>query len=1374
MPAAAAQTTLPDSAKRDSVNAIIRARSVFKRKPGGSFAVERENAARTIGQTYEKFGGWTSKRGGRVRDVPGNFVKGVLGTGPALTAMVGAAARATPDLVRAANHDPEAMVRVGAGTVAIARQLASQAKASLKDPVGTAIKYPFELLPVANAGAKAVAGAVGKGAALAEAGAAARSAATANPTEATIFKGVADLSRGLRKPAEAVAEHGVVKAPAKALDEALRRWAPPYDDFRQQMKETGTPVSGGVLPKILNDARSTEQIARNKDLRQFWKHYGDLSEPEHQQFGSLAAGVSGPAPSDRVGLAVQAFRHLDAQTQHEFFKMGRDLGPLEKIPRYQPARIEEFGAAFPRVLRSRGGRATAEAGVTEEQINSFAQSVAKAGGGQGPIAGDRLRAIGRRLSAMKVDPAKVDPLDIAHEVWKSEAPRLAKAGKLKPEHARDFNAFLQAAKTGSYDRAAPAPLAHQIEGIVKGALGETRQMPDLALAGATRTPKPMEAIEHEVDRLLSGTRKRNEIDKMLREHVMPEDFPEWANLDPAKEAAFVEKLQAVMDGEAPLPEEVAARVIERDANLRRHLGFDVERRLQGRRAEVQQRWMPRLEKLPKGIRERRVYQLTREEFLNDPKALERGYASTGMLTSTPEEVYDAVIAQAIERRKVVPLEVLEQNDDWFDRALSGPNRRLMHATDEVAKAIAARQTTQPIYIPMMRRPLALNWRNLFKRPAPAERPGSPFKQRTGKTYASDEWVKDPRVLAARMTGQLRAHQRAQQIVDKTVAAIKSGQIRARVIRTKEELLPGEVAWNPDGIKMWRQHLDFGTRFLDEMQTFGASEEGAGRALAEAMKKSILDDEWSTTKQGYTKPTIYAIAKPTGEMLAQSFQEAPAWIRNILDAPTDLWRWAVLTARPAWLMNNIIGNTIFSTLNGVAPRHYLMALSEQFRAKTPDNLNGVHLTAQESDLGLVRHGGGPLGEMMEWLDSKPAPVGALDLGLGSRPLVDQMVLKIGDPRRLKAAVGRVNRAVKDLGTNVESFYRTANYMKEAEKLAGQRIVQRAGKSGLEAASVLDEMDSFSPADLDKIVAKVNYFMHDYAALTPFERGVVRRIIPFVNFQKHQIRLLLQLPLDYPGRASMLQAAVAVGKEMQAEDNAKLPEWARDRGYTDTNYTVEVDGRPLRAFVATGGWNPFLVGYGPASDAPETSPLIPEAIRLGIQSSGPVVRTFVQQAQGAYDYATRRPLRAPHMVERDGRWYDSRTGEEAAAPYVDPVSFYVSQFPQTQITRKLVNPRSGYPGAPLSFDTYREQATTTPAAQLLKYFTPASIILIDQNDVRRVYAPGRRERKSMRRAFRREEGLREMDRGAWWNTDEGRGDAQGRAMPGTAPADSAGRR
>src|SRR5262249_10561883 len=160
----------------------------------------------------------------------------------------------------------------------------------------------------------------------------------------------------------------------------------------------------------------------------------------------------------------------------------------------------------------------------------------------------------------------------------------------------------------------------------------------------------------------------------------------------------------------------------------------------------------------------------------------------------------------------------------------------------------------------------------------------------------------------------------------------------------------------------------------------------------------------------------------------AYAESPAWLRPLIgpfDTLTNWWRWWVLTARPAWIANNTVGNVIFSTLNGVAPRHYLMALQEQFRAKTPDALNGIHLSASEADLGLLRHGGGPLGDFLNWLDQKPTPVGLWDALRNPKELPGAAMRGV---RVAKYAADRATEFVNGINQGIERYFRTANYIK----------------------------------------------------------------------------------------------------------------------------------------------------------------------------------------------------------------------------------------------------------------------------------------------------------------------------------------------------------
>jgi hypothetical protein len=85
------------------------------------------------------------------------------------------------------------------------------------------------------------------------------------------------------------------------------------------------------------------------------------------------------------------------------------------------------------------------------------------------------------------------------------------------------------------------------------------------------------------------------------------------------------------------------------------------------------------------------------------------------------------------------------------------------------------------------------------------------------------------------------------------------------------------------------------------------------------------------------------------------------------------------------------------------------------------------------------------------------------------------------------------------------------------------------------------DGFNESKAKLALDEVNHFFGDYTRMSPFERHVVRRFIfPFWGFYRHQIKLLVTYPFDYPGRAIVLSNLGEVHQEMMKQ-YGPLPSW-----------------------------------------------------------------------------------------------------------------------------------------------------------------------------------------------------------------------------------------
>ncbi len=1122
--------------------------------------IARRTAATVIRSIPARFTSWTSQRGTRLQDVPANYMKGVLGLGPALSAAAGAAARAIPTVAEASL--PQGMAarqRLGAAVTDAAQVVALDVGEGLKHPVETAIKYPFELSPVggglARVGAKTSLRVLESRAAQSLG----RVAAQEMPTTVSL---ATPAVRAFKGAARATAEKGPMKAATSAAAAALEERSPAFAQFQQSRRAVE------AFDKVERGARQATYLERNRNYKQFWKDYSKLDDADRDEFVALMSSSVGPAEvGEKARAAVAAWKALPAQVQSEWVNLGKLTPEAARARAFQPARLEAFQEAVPKVI------------------------------------------------------------------LRGEAP-------------------------------------------------------------ATK-------IEQEVANLVDTKRGRRAVKRTVQEMA--------AEIDDADVGEALAQL-AKEDPHAALQE--AAKLLGKEEVGRRIAGAVEEQLAIAREAQPQAR-MPQMKDLLPRPESRRVWQMTRAEFEGlTPAMRQRKVGAFGDVAAKAPDPYGYSVERAIRGRRAVPREVLEQSPDWKDMALSPANRRVKELVDELAETVAAAGRDEPMYFPFMRDP------SLFPRDfLGAFKLGQRFRPKTlrrsfGKLYTEGEFTKKPQLMAARVTDEFLRYQEAERIID---GILKNPAIPKRRIRNAGDLRPGEAAWSPDGLKLWRAQIDFGKQLSKMVDDYGMSAEGVESGLVQAIKGSVGEGAFKTVSAGFKKPVVYAIPEGVAKRLTAAFQTAPDWVRVFYDAPTALWRMAVLTLRPAWIANNVIGNAVFSTLNGVAPRHYLMAMSEKYRAKTPDELNGISLTAQETDFMRFAEETGPVGQFMAWLNDQPAPVGISEL-MKSPP---KDLLRVLDPRRPAQAVARVSDAMRRANVAIEDFYRRANFWQGAEKAAREAALKRANGSFHEAFSLLDEVDALAPADIERLIARVNTFLHDYSALTPWERAWLRRALPFVNFLKHQFRLVVGLPQDYPGRYAMLNGLAAMGRDAQGYDNSRLPEYLQDKGLVDTGVDVTIEGVPYRAFVSSTGFNPFILGYSPAGGEAAVVPGIAGAAGAAYGSLNPLVKYPLYGIRPGYDPQTGRPLTERGTVEAGGKFWRLEKGKlvEAQPPLPGVAEYLTGTTPQVRTLRGMLNPRAGYSATPFSLESSRPTVTTTPALALLKYFTPASITLVNQRDLNR---------------------------------------------------------
>lgn len=202
---------------------------------------------------------------------------------------------------------------------------------------------------------------------------------------------------------------------------------------------------------------------------------------------------------------------------------------------------------------------------------------------------------------------------------------------------------------------------------------------------------------------------------------------------------------------------------------------------------------------------------------------------------------------------------------------------------------------------------------------------------------------------------------------------------------------------------------------------------------------------------------------------------PGLLLKVYDKATGGWKHTVLALSPRWHVGNIVGNAALATLGaGLTPAQIAKNVGEARR--------------------LVK---------------------AMDGG-GDVPAQHEAAL-----RRLIASgfhnpdLAKVEGRTK-LGRLINRSYRFNGYVDNVNRTM---VYLAKNKSGVSAEAAVGMALKASG---------------DFSKMTPFERNVVRRVVPFYAWQRHITRLALSLPIEHPTRVAWtLHLADVASREMPDE-------------------------------------------------------------------------------------------------------------------------------------------------------------------------------------------------------------------------------------------------
>jgi hypothetical protein len=413
-----------------------------------------------------------------------------------------------------------------------------------------------------------------------------------------------------------------------------------------------------------------------------------------------------------------------------------------------------------------------------------------------------------------------------------------------------------------------------------------------------------------------------------------------------------------------------------------------------------------------------------------------------------------------------------------------------------------------------------------------------------------------------------------------------------------------------------------------------------------IQKNVL----SMTKRGVQGYAIPKIVRDMAEqhIILPGYENA---FRLFWDTPNKVWRSMVLTARPAWVANNVLGNVVFTAMQGGS----LVRVGRQF-------VNPKYARLMEDIVPAEQAAGVGTG-----LFAAEGPGAATHLGAaaatGPGRFIDAATQTWHDTRGFRT-MHQWGERIRNWNSEIENAFRRESFLTGVERqtaMAGtKRSLTRFSTSYQDLQKIAAK--GIHPDIAEKALNEVNYFFNDYNSLGPFERGYIRRFaLPFYSFFKHIVRLSTRYPMDFGLRNEVLTKLATFDNEMMRQMFGAQPAWMRGA------YPIGPVGTPGGdQFFSGAAANPFSMLNPVASLSPMqlAYPLWKIAVETGMGRSTLTGRQFTD-ANVVVPFGTEQQYRI--VTDSQGNVID-RIPINSVAPSI-PESF-AQQIPLYSLVKQLV--------------------------------------------------------------------------------------------------------
>lgn len=370
-----------------------------------------------------------------------------------------------------------------------------------------------------------------------------------------------------------------------------------------------------------------------------------------------------------------------------------------------------------------------------------------------------------------------------------------------------------------------------------------------------------------------------------------------------------------------------------------------------------------------------------------------------------------------------------------------------------------------------------------------------------------------------------------------------------------------------------------------------------------------------------------------DVIVQSFDDSQSFFTHLFEPVTNTFRVSVLLFAPAWHWNNIMSNSLMTSLSnprawGKIAEQWQMMGGGKGMVETMKGTQGLDSGLEASVRGIGQ-------------EFTPRMVRAQFVGLTGA--VENLAIDVSRRKGRMAMENNVARArtgwrildevQKSKGLDVtksafhkmtngslglnsffDDLFRRANFEAFADKYEAQLRAEvaaggRTPPGGIEALAA------------ERALKSMQDWLMDWTQLLPVERGILRSVFPFYSFMSHIMRAAVKFPFDHPVRVAVINAFTRA--EIEDWESRYPPIFRRLLGMAD------VDEKDHWLGINVDSFNPFRdVG---------------NLMTMGtlLSSTHPMIQTALQQV--GVDPMSGGPEYAPHFiydpVNAGGRSYDA---------------------------------------------------------------------------------------------------------------------------------------